>query len=517
MLTAWASGVLLAVGHHLFYNSLDGTSVSNGYFLHGLSKQQLTFALGTMFAFLANSLLALALSTSYLQVVWKAIKERETPLPIIDTFFSGTITIYSLWRLDVWWKHPLLFLLAFAFWSVTVEYYCCRLLLKFNRCIPISSVITPATLSVEFAAQIPPPTVPLAVPNVDFLSLNFANIVRMEAVSSAWLYNGPQWAVRKVAVGTAAQGSILPLDHPHANASWMLEFSGPSLTCTDIQGQQLDAIIQNINRTVKADACTFAYGYISWTPDGTDYLPFIQQADNESLTLRTATLGSGAFSHLDIPDAASLYVATLPGMEGVWGNDKCDVNSQLINATVVQCALFNTSYQASFEFTNGLQVISVNRNENFHNAVVPIQVLNPLAVDPPLSEVFPNGTAIQNTYNLTEVQTLAYQSVMDALGQILVGLISISEDDGAPLVDSTSVMSTVLSDTSELHSLASYPSTGTVTSSTLQQFVALDPSLYNGLSISKPAFSPDTIHLDQALESLFENITIGLMSSALLQ
>jgi hypothetical protein len=116
ILTAWVSGILLAVGHHLFYNSLDGKSVAAGYLLDGLSRQQLSFALGTMFAFIVNSLLALALSTSYLQIVWKTIKQRETPLPTIDTIFSGTVTIFSLRRLDIWWRYPLLSLLALAFW-----------------------------------------------------------------------------------------------------------------------------------------------------------------------------------------------------------------------------------------------------------------------------------------------------------------------------------------------------------------------------------------------------------------
>lgn len=66
---------------------------------------------------------------------------------------------------------------------------------------------TPATLSVEFAAQNPLPTALVAVPNVVFLDLNSANINIMDAASSPWMCMGPQWAVNKVVATTAAQGS----------------------------------------------------------------------------------------------------------------------------------------------------------------------------------------------------------------------------------------------------------------------------------------------------------------------
>ncbi|RFU27250.1 hypothetical protein B7463_g9088, partial [Scytalidium lignicola] len=506
---ALIAGILLAMGHHLFYQNLEGRIVGTGNVIAGVSKQQLNFALGTMFAFLVNSLLVLAVYTSYIQVAWKAIKKEETLLSTIDTIFSVTNNVYALAKVSIWGKRPLLLLLAATLW-----------------CIPISSVITPATLSVEIAPLIPTPTATFFIPSIDFLSLNFANVVLAQGLSATWQYSGPQFAVRKVATATAAQGAILPINHPAPNSSWVLDFPGPSLTCTSIQGQQHEDIIKNINSTVQVDACTTSYGYISWTPDDAGAVPFVQGTglDNGTFTLRTATLGSGNFSsdNEQISDVASIYIATLPGMVNEHTTFECtNITSQLANATIIQCALFNTSYHASFEYVNGFQTVNVTRDKNVSNKVAPVNFLETNAAsNGPLGAFFPNGTANRAAYNLTEIQTLAYQSVMDAFGQILVGSISNSQGSAGALLDlNTSVMSTVLSDTAELQFLATYPPpTGQkddMLASTLLQDVIQDPEDFDGLSVTNVASSD--IPLLQEIETLFQNITVSLMNSALLQ
>ncbi|KAH8816636.1 hypothetical protein F5884DRAFT_663758 [Xylogone sp. PMI_703] len=505
MIAALVAGILLAMGHHLFYSSLAGRVVGSGDLVGGISKQQVNFALGTMFAFLVNSLLALAVTTSYIQIAWKAIKKEETRISTIDTIFSVTTNVYALAKIPTWLKHPLLLLLAATLW-----------------CIPISSVITPATLSVELAQQFPIPTADIFVPNVDFLSLNFASVILAQGLGVSWLYSGPQFAVRKVVVATAAQGQILPI-HPVApNSSWALEFAGPSLKCNSIQGQQHEDIIKNINSTVQVGSCQSSYGYISWTPDPTTgSLPFIQGTglDNDTFTPRTATLGSGNFTsgndHLS--DVASIFIATLPGMVNERLTEGCtNVSLQLANATILQCGLFNASYHASFNYINGIQTIDISQDNNLLNDVSPVQFLWTDATTGPLEAFFPNGSVNHGAYNLTEVQTLAYQSVLDALGQILVGSISNSHDSaGAILNANTSVMSTVLSDTAELQHIATYPQPNAFGISTLQQDIAENPLDYNGLSVANVAVSNTS--LQQELEDLFQNIVISLMSSSLLQ
>ena len=102
-----------------------------------------------------------------------------------------------------------------------------------------------------------------------------------------------------------------------------------------------------------------SFGYIAWTPDGDDYLPFSEIDANGVPTLQSGTLGVGRFDFdsSSISDIAIIYVAIFPGMvDMAAGSDQLE---QLSNVAVIQCALFNVSYYISFSFVNGAQTVNI--------------------------------------------------------------------------------------------------------------------------------------------------------------
>lgn len=117
MVASLLCGILLAIGHHLFYNSLNGKPVgAPEHVLRGVTRQQLNLTLGTLFSFLVRAFLAAAVTIAYTQVVWRAVKERSTTLSTIDTIFHVATNIWSFLSLSVWWKYPVLLLLALTIW-----------------------------------------------------------------------------------------------------------------------------------------------------------------------------------------------------------------------------------------------------------------------------------------------------------------------------------------------------------------------------------------------------------------
>jgi hypothetical protein len=121
MLVTCLGGCLVAVGHHLFYSSLDQTSVPTGrYAIAGrsLSKQQFNLFLGTSFAFLVKVLLCFAISVAYFQIFWKGMRCRKTPptLSELDWGSSGLENILHLGNLKLAYRHPALVFLALVFW-----------------------------------------------------------------------------------------------------------------------------------------------------------------------------------------------------------------------------------------------------------------------------------------------------------------------------------------------------------------------------------------------------------------
>lgn len=123
MLAALIAGISFATGHHLFYQSLDGTHVSTeGYSFAGLtlSRQQTNTNVGTAFAFLVRACLVVAISVAYVQVFWKAFmagtSKKSPALGQIDTSFSALGNALVLLYAPMWRWYPLLSSLAMAAW-----------------------------------------------------------------------------------------------------------------------------------------------------------------------------------------------------------------------------------------------------------------------------------------------------------------------------------------------------------------------------------------------------------------
>jgi hypothetical protein len=122
MLGALLAGILLALGHHLYYDNLDSQEVPPGDHnlqLFFVSKQQVNAAIGTAFAFAVKSALALAISSAYVQLFWirlVASSHRLLALHDINAAFSGPQNLFVLGRRSLWLRFPLLCVIALVTW-----------------------------------------------------------------------------------------------------------------------------------------------------------------------------------------------------------------------------------------------------------------------------------------------------------------------------------------------------------------------------------------------------------------
>jgi hypothetical protein len=123
MLTALTAGILLALGHHLFYQRLNGTETPTDdlrFANLSYSKQQMNIQVGTAFAFLVKASLVVSVSIAYAQVFWGAFSgshHRKPPtLSNIDTAFSALGSVLALLKFPVWLRHPVLLSLAALTW-----------------------------------------------------------------------------------------------------------------------------------------------------------------------------------------------------------------------------------------------------------------------------------------------------------------------------------------------------------------------------------------------------------------
>ncbi|OOO11133.1 hypothetical protein OAory_01076030 [Aspergillus oryzae] len=472
MVASFLAAVAFAIGHGMFYQSLHGQPVLNSQPLASLksslhvSDQQLYISLGTFFAFLAKSSLGVSVSTTFDQFAWKSIQGERTRIDIIDDLLSVLRNGFTVANLRLWRHSPISMTLAVICWLL-----------------PVASIISPATLSVHLA---PSNVYALKrIPRVDFTSANFvgfaSGVVALPGEQNAWVKNVIQ----------------------AINRSWTFE----------------EGKIPHVTR----------YAYLSWateTDNLVDTVPFYQKNGSDTFTQRSNQLGpkpkdpedgSAVFSTPTKPlvggPPLSLFVTVFPRVTEYTEYDEALKNMEktVENSTILHCMLHNASYQANLTYVNVEQTIYVTDQTVLNSIVYITGVTN-----------VESGRLSSNTSfvrNAQVMESLSYQSIMDAFGGLLFGSITREIDflrkPRAGIHQSllhtekptTNIISTTLMETEEMRHIQS------VTRSEPDSNPFLNYWPGKSVRSSTDSFPP----LSKALEELFRNITISLMSSSMFQ
>lgn len=88
-------GAGVAVGHHFYYQSLDGKHVATRDSDWNLQSQQWQLRYGTAFAFFAKTCLAASISVAYQQHIWTTMKRKSISISGIDATFGAINDLFS--------------------------------------------------------------------------------------------------------------------------------------------------------------------------------------------------------------------------------------------------------------------------------------------------------------------------------------------------------------------------------------------------------------------------------------
>lgn len=365
------------------------------------------------------------------------------------------------------------------------------------------------------------------VPQVDFTSLNFANIQSATSSSELFYYYNPQYPVLQAVAESTAGGHILPIASPHQNATWLLKFPGPALSCESLdQSSSLYNDIQNnILVTMSAGsgdtqgACAYSFGYISWVPDehsnGSDisFLPFPDMSLKDINTpYESPSQGVGPVTAGPATEPLTLFIAALPNSTTV-GNIVCiedgllteNAFDMVCNMTITRCMMYNASYVANFTYIDNIQRIELTTQDSFNNITGQRSMADP-GTGLLHHEKGSDGTVV---YNATEIKNFAYQAIMDAFGRMFVGTIAYDFFQRKQVIN-TQMALTPLLNTKDFNYLQPLSE-----ENELHAYVNANPALWNGLSVEQAPNS--TMTVAAMMEELFRNATISLISSPLLQ
>lgn len=120
MLSSLAAAICLAIGHHAFCRSLQGSQVPGEPMEIGgwkTTAQQVNIAAGTTFAFLVKAALVLATSIAHTQVLFRIMRQEALNLAAIDALWTALTDLPSLFRILTSRRtYPSIALIAISSW-----------------------------------------------------------------------------------------------------------------------------------------------------------------------------------------------------------------------------------------------------------------------------------------------------------------------------------------------------------------------------------------------------------------
>ena len=229
---------------------------------------------------------------------------------------------------------------------------------------------------------------------------------------------------------------------------------------------------------------------------------------------------------------------TIPYLYACHGQDSPGVMRKKLfaDSTMMQCGLRNYTYHLSFSYKNGQQRVGIDTALIDDRAFKPVRLVSGYyALTHPdlINNHINNGvdcTVLNGAINgnslgansddpcsidTTILETLSYQAIFDSFEALVVGAITrVDLDAGTTLM--TSINDTILVDTPELGFVKGSSNPPTQAFDPLQQYILRsDNKIFQGLVSQDAPVSRGA--LKRTMESLFQNITVSMMSSAILR
>lgn len=434
------------------------------------------------------------------------------------------------------------------------------------RLLPLATVFAPSSLTVSFAMLEPSPTDMLQVPVPAFLSLAFSK--QSVGWTNTSSYIGPVAEVQRVAVQTAAAGSILPISPPTANASWDVSFEGPSLSCSHMNEGAVQAVKRNMLTTFNQsthlsqvitrnkpklilNSVDWMFSYLAWYgEDGALPLGFPSDGDGSQWRINDRYNTEISFSNMmigvfpnnlirPIPNTSVDVLSICHGARGCdsasdqpsgpggwhpWNNDTI-MNWFFEGATLIECKPMLTSYSVRFAYSGSdaagnqqIQILNLTLLDRMkgwvsfeHNKTKTgnLVLVTPDFIGGPDSlddDGFVDGGILSR---------LSYMAIIKSFYELFKGSVNevslMGSDTGwsnGGGYDKTNVFSTVIAETKEFQPLINR------TTSPSDLTGEAEGEVFDKVSA---LFGPrkeatDTKDLANMIEELFQNVTISMAS-----
>ncbi|KAI4594050.1 hypothetical protein KJ359_008591 [Pestalotiopsis sp. 9143b] len=287
-------GLLAAVGHHIFYSTLDGRVADN---------QVTMLRYGTILAFAAKAGFVAATVTAFRQRLWVTVRNKLLSVGALDSLFAATSDVSALWNKEIYQKAKIAMLLAALVWVTPLMVILTSNTLTVRLVNNIVDTKCPSVRTLNFTfEEIEDFRTPTKVNGLYALSLNFWNTTTPNTSAEGWYdyYTAPTDLFKATAsLGIFSKQVSAAADAAHDvcgvgwNCSYVIDFVAPGYKCSE-QANGVGSTVQDFGNA------TAPFGTDILLPNG-DYSYFVQATEGDYATAQLKEVSPGGMPLTDYP------------------------------------------------------------------------------------------------------------------------------------------------------------------------------------------------------------------------
>ncbi|GAB7341482.1 hypothetical protein MBLNU457_7714t1 [Dothideomycetes sp. NU457] len=366
MIGSLTIAILFAVGHHLFYWSLQrpGQVVPTSTFSQGINTSA-----GTAFAFLVKAALTVALGTAYTQLLFDTLFKNTLSVEITDILTGMLASAIQMCRLDLIWRYPRVLLLALIY-----------------HLIAISTIVPPGTLSITLRTM--NNAADLLVPDLNWNFIKatpsltyYGNTVGDYPDTTTVLHLTSDLDISNIVSLTVLNNRIPLLPAFASNSSYELDVIGPAIQCLTRDYHSRPLLKQWRPYCPSGLQDLDWVGYMAWIPNtahfngsfypvatvnNTVFPVYLnssvtgynktQQVDCKGIAGTAQILSSTDFIDPNFELDIAMATGGAPNYGGLVVDQTPDVSWSW---TWTRCTLANATYQILFNFSDVGQIVTV--------------------------------------------------------------------------------------------------------------------------------------------------------------
>jgi hypothetical protein len=348
---------------------------------------------------------------------------------------------------------------------------------------------------------------------------------------SFYEYYGPSQALRRLVTAVSTQGLVLPIDSPGLNASYTTTFDAPAIRCSELPQDEQVVIQRNLADYIQTINCDGATAYRVWFGRLPYITPELGNSNASTASDPSDLQPTGQSLGIMAPAAAAFRVAVLPRMlsmssgesgalieplactykeNEVLGKDaEKPLEDLAVNSTMLQCALYNATYNIDFSYINGEQQVTAEVAQRDEAILALKGLYGPGGTDCTHKAI--DDAKLKCEFDLAPVRRLSYMAMLDSFLGVIGGTVGIYQ---AKLDINSFVTRTTLMDTTELKFMSD--DAFQVNDQSHKPFMQIALNDYGRPDIAglkDPRMLGTSPSLIQGIEQMFQNMTISLLST----